>query len=268
MNKERIVCAMFFSVLLFGSSLLAVILLGEEQVALAQGSSLEDRFRQSSDLFSQQTFQDSNNTIVEDITEPATPSAPAPAPAPLPTSPTTSDSPSLADTQRTSRDQRIVQQGTLTSSTDPLPGHEEHQSATILRLRNDNAVYSGILTFTASNEVEVQVFHRISSSSPSSIGIPESFGTLATTPLPDGSGTIVISSIVPDYDSSGPFTASIPFTGNSLSLHNVDGVPFAASYTVTADVVGPPETINDIVTEPAATPSAESDEQEEGENNN
>ena len=45
----------------------------------------------------------------------------------------------------------IVQQGIVTSSTDPLPGHEAHQSATILRLRDDNAVYSGVLTLQLIN---------------------------------------------------------------------------------------------------------------------
>ena len=150
--------------------------------------------------------------------------------------------------------QKIVQQGTVTSTTDPLPGHEEHQSASILRLRSDDGIYSGVVTFTASNPVEMQVFHKVSdSSSPSEISIPESFGTLTTTPLPDGSGSIIITSIVPDYGSSGPFTASVPFTGNSLSLHNTEGEPFAATYTVSADVLGPANKANDIGTSPGTT---------------
>ena len=56
--------------------------------------------------------------------------------------------------------QEIGQQGVVTSLVDPLPGHEAHQSATILRLRDDNAVYSGALTFTVTKPVEVQVLHR------------------------------------------------------------------------------------------------------------
>jgi hypothetical protein len=39
--------------------------------------------------------------------------------------------------------QQIVKQGIATSSPDPLPGHQAHQSITILRLSPDNRVYLG-----------------------------------------------------------------------------------------------------------------------------
>ena len=128
--------------------------------------------------------------------------------------------------------QTISQQGLVTSSTDPLPGHETHQSAVILRLRPDNAVYDGTLTFTASKPVEVQVLHRAPNSTVPTI--PTEFGALNVLPLPGGEGSVTISNIVPQYQEGG-FVASLPFSGNAISLHNIDGEPFAASYSVTAD---------------------------------
>src|SRR5215211_2921192 len=129
--------------------------------------------------------------------------------------------------------QTISQQGLVTSSTDPLPGHETHQSAVILRLRADNAVYDGTLTFTASKPVEVQVLHRAPNSTVPTI--PTEFGALNVLPLPGGEGSVTISNIIPQYQEGG-FVASLPFSGNAISLHNIDGEPFAASYSVTADV--------------------------------
>src|SRR5215204_7354648 len=128
--------------------------------------------------------------------------------------------------------QKISQQGLVTSSTDPLPGHETHQSAVILRLRADNAVYDGTLTFTASKPVEVQVLHRAPNSTVPTI--PTEFGALNVLPLPGGEGSVTISNIVPEFQEGG-FVASLPFSGNAISLHNIDGEPFAASYSVTAD---------------------------------
>ena len=132
---------------------------------------------------------------------------------------------------------QVVQQGIVTSSTDPLPGHESHQSAVILRLRNDNAVYTGTLTFTATKPVEVQVLHRsLNSTIPA---IDEEFGTMSILPL-GGSGTVTISNIIPTYpEGSTSFVASIPFSGNAISLHNIDGEPFSGSFTVAGQIVGP-----------------------------
>ena len=55
--------------------------------------------------------------------------------------------------QETAVGQKIVRQGTVSSDVDPLKGHEGHQAAVILPPRNDSAVYSGTLTFTASKPV-------------------------------------------------------------------------------------------------------------------
>jgi hypothetical protein len=156
--------------------------------------------------------------------------------------------------------QKIVQQGVVTSSTDPLPGHEAHQSAVILKLRNDNSLYDGILTFTASNPVEVQILHRsLNSTTPT---IPEEFGTLNVLPLPGNAGTVTISNIIPEYP-EGAFVATVPFSGNAISLHNIDGDPFVASYSVAANIDGPAQRSDDISAAETPTEVQTIEEEEE-----
>ena len=162
--------------------------------------------------------------------------------------------------------QEIVQQGVVTSSVDPLPGHEAHQSATILRLRDDNAVYSGTLTFTATKPVEVQVLHRNMTAPGANVtagpGIPDEFGALSILPLPGNNGLVSISNIIPQFpEDSTTFAGSLPFTGNAIALHNIEGEPFASTYTVSAEVVGTADRADDI----GAAPTDEQEEEDQEE---
>src|SRR5918995_2697948 len=156
--------------------------------------------------------------------------------------------------------QKIVQQGVVTSSTDPLPGHEAHQSAVILRLRNDNSLYDGTLTFTASKPVEVQILHRSPNSTTPTV--PTEFGTLNVLPLPGNAGSVTISNIIPEYPEGG-FVATLPFSGNAISLHNIEGEPFVASYSVAADVDGPVQRVDDISAAETSTEVQAIEEEEE-----
>jgi hypothetical protein len=149
--------------------------------------------------------------------------------------------------------QQIIQQGIVTSSPDPLPGHQAHQSITILRLREDNAVYSGTITFTTTRPVEVQILHRdmtkAGSQQSSMPGISEKFGKLTILQLPGGNGQVTISNVVPKFTEGitvTTYAASVPFSGNAVALHNSEGKPFAASYTVTADVLGAAKRVDEI----------------------
>jgi hypothetical protein len=143
------------------------------------------------------------------------------------------------------------------SSPDPLPGHEKHQSVTVLRLRSDNAVYSGRVTFTATatQPVEVQILHRnMTTTTPEGSDvipvIPERFGKLNILQLPGGNGQVTITNVEPKFtEGATSFAASVPFSGNAIALHNLDGKQFVASYTVTADVLGPAERVDDIAKE-------------------
>jgi hypothetical protein len=165
-------------------------------------------------------------------------------------------------TQEQGDSKKIVQQGVVTSSPDPLPGHEAHQSVTILRLKGDNTIYEGTLSFIASKPVEVQIIYRnmTSASNNQSPQISTQFGTMNIVPLPGGQGSVVSSLILPQYpEEATSFSASIPFAGNGLALHNLAGDEFVATYTVVADEVGPAERADEIV-----NPPAEEEGEEEG----
>ena len=145
---------------------------------------------------------------------------------------------------------RIVQQGTATSQQDPLPGHEGHQYVEILPLMQDGSVYSGVVTYTATEPVEI-VIPNVQTLNETEQGILNTtddeeapFGTLLTSPL-DNQTSIAITLITPPYGDTPVPSASIPFTGNALWLHTLDGTPFVASYAVSAQVV-PAETQNNI----------------------
>ena len=145
---------------------------------------------------------------------------------------------------------RIVQQGTATSQMDPLPGHEGHQYVEILPLMQDGSVYSGVLTYTATEPVEV-VIPNVQTLNETEQGILNTtddeeapFGTLLTSPL-DNQTSIAITLITPPYGETPVPSASIPFTGNALWLHTLDGTPFVASYAVSAQVL-PAETQNNV----------------------
>jgi hypothetical protein len=159
---------------------------------------------------------------------------------------------SAQETETTSNNgERIVQQGMATSSPDPLPGHESHQSITILRLRDDNAVYSGRVTFTTTQPVEVQILHRdMTANSTAGLPvIPDKFGSLAMIQLPGDNGRVTITNVVPKFTEGATgtsFAASVPFSGNAVALHNLEGEPFFATYTATAEVLGEATRVDDI----------------------
>ena len=147
----------------------------------------------------------------------------------------------------------FAQQGTLTSKQDPLLGHEAHQIAIILPPRDDNAIYQGTLTFTSSKPTEVVILQNFANQT----AVDPSYGGVATAPL--GKGTVAISLLTPQF---GPIaSASIPFAGNALALHNIEGEPFAATYTVSGSVAQA-QTYNEINPPPLAE-AAEADEEEE-----
>jgi hypothetical protein len=171
--------------------------------------------------------------------------------------------------------QQIIQQGIVTSTPDPLPGHEAHQSITILRLKAGNPTYEGTLSFTASKPVEVQILHRnmtASSGNAPAAGVPiisPEFGTMSILPLPGGNGQVVSSLVLPQYpEDATSFSASLPFAGNGLALHNIDGEQFVATYTLVADQVGEAQRADDIGIAAEENVADEEEDEEEDEENN
>jgi hypothetical protein len=96
-------------------------------------------------------------------------------------------------------------------------------------------------------------------------------------PLPGNAGSVTISNIIPEYP-EGAFVATLPFSGNAISLHNIEGEPFVASYSVAADVDGPVQRVDDISAVETSTevqaieeeeePTEEEDSQNDDNNNN
>ena len=78
-----------------------------------------------------------------------------------------------------------IRQGIVTSSIDPLPRHEGQQMATVLPFRQDGSMYSGVLTYTATEPVEVAILNMgtLNETEQSIVNVPEEdseFGTLLT----------------------------------------------------------------------------------------
>jgi len=141
-----------------------------------------------------------------------------------------------------------IHQGIITSSQNPLPGLEEEQRATILPFRQDGSIYTGVLTFTATEPVDVVILNMqtLNETERSILNATEDaeFGTLPASQLDDQT-SLVITSITPTYGDSPSPSASIPFAGNALWLLTPDGTPFAASYAVSAEVL-PSEIMNNM----------------------
>ena len=132
--------------------------------------------------------------------------------------------------------QTIVWQGTVSSFKDPLKGHESHQVAVILPPREDQAVYTGVISFIASKPVEVVTLHDYTLGN---MTIPDKFGVVMKAPTPWREGGEVATAMMAlDYPKNTPtFSANVPFVGNALCLHTTNGDQFVATYTVVAQVL-------------------------------
>jgi hypothetical protein len=144
---------------------------------------------------------------------------------------------------------RTVQIGTVTSSPVPLPGLEGEQRATILPLTQDGSIYSGVLTYTASEPVNVvilniQNLNETERALLNATGDDAELGPLLTAQL-DNQTSIAITQITPQYGDSPAPSASIPFAGNAVWLHLAEDTPFSATYAVSAQTQQA-ETMNNI----------------------
>jgi hypothetical protein len=163
---------------------------------------------------------------------------------------------------------RTVQEGTVTSSPVPLPGLEGTQRATILPLTEDGSIYSGVLTYTASEPVNVvilnvQNLNETERALVNATGDDAVFGPLVTAQL-DNQTSLAISQITPQYGDSPAPSASIPFAGNAVWLHLPEDTPFVATYAVSAQTQQA-ETMNNIsnlTATAAAEEGAAADEEE------
>jgi hypothetical protein len=153
--------------------------------------------------------------------------------------------------------QTIVHRG-IVSSEEPnhviLPPGEEPHGVSILPHREDGASYAGVLTFTATEPVEIGLSHRldVDNSTLSQLD-PKILDNLLlgqqTNRTEKGlPGVISVPSIIiPDYGTQPPyFSASLPFAASSVWLRTPHGEPFIALYEVVAEVIQPQAFVADI----------------------
>ncbi|MGI9566736.1 MAG: hypothetical protein ACR2LL_06955 [Nitrosopumilus sp.] len=126
---------------------------------------------------------------------------------------------------------KIRMQETVASIQDPFPGHESHDIAIIFPPEQD-VLYSGTLTFSASRPVEIVVWHEYEQpeGAPANIfQVQKEDGTKYAFSL------IMLGEKGEDGISEakgGVRSASTPFAGSGLAVHTLDGEPFTVSYSV------------------------------------
>jgi hypothetical protein len=108
---------------------------------------------------------------------------------------------------------------TITSVKDPGIGHETHQLAIILP--PSNQTYSGILTYSASEEVQLVALHG---------PLAEGEDVGQATWSPDGKTKFALTFIEPKTS-----MGSWEFSGNALAVHTKKTTPFTVSYSVVAE---------------------------------
>jgi len=110
----------------------------------------------------------------------------------------------------------------------PLPGPEAHPVLIAAPLRDDGKIYSGIVSFTASQPVEAVILHKYNLISNSSV-VAEPLNTS----VDDGK---FAASVMKQFTESSFNAGSFVFAGNALAFHNLAGNPFIVTYTVDGDV--------------------------------
>ncbi len=150
-------------------------------------------------------------------------------------------------------EQTVFRQGFVASA--QARNNESSHVAVILPHRDDGKSYSGILTFSASQPVEVGLLQRLSIDNGTlsqidfkkyGVSTPQWIRDISPQHNVSQTGLQVIAGLKPSYGTSTPYySASIPFVANGVTLWSHTGTPFLAAYQVSAKVAQP-ETVNSI----------------------
>ena len=120
-------------------------------------------------------------------------------------------------------------QGTITSEATPIPGLEDTESAMILPPEENGLVSTGVITYASSEPIQVAVLNMqdLNATERQILNATDSpFGTIPAVQL-DNETSVALSLI------NEPATAgTVQFSGNAVMLHNADGTPFAATYSL------------------------------------
>ena len=122
--------------------------------------------------------------------------------------------------------EKIVVSDVLPSATRNQYNNTNEQYATVLAPRSDGSIYSGVITFTASEPVRIEIQHALNLDNTTF-----NKNQLRNMIKYINNQPISVSSIVPSY-SNNSFSSSIPFTGKALEFSYEK--PFMVMYTVSA----------------------------------
>ena len=118
--------------------------------------------------------------------------------------------------ERIDKQEKQSKEGTIQSVQDAGRGHESHQLAILLA--PENTVKVGVVTYTASEPVQLVVLHG-------PLGPGDDMGQPVWSP--DGSTKFALT-FVDEGKGSGTFE----FAGNALALHTMNAAPFQATYSI------------------------------------
>jgi hypothetical protein len=131
----------------------------------------------------------------------------------------------------------VVEQRTEMSSPAPVrhPGQPLHEVVFALPLRDDEKLWSGKVTFTASKPIEVEVLHPFEPNGK----IDTKHGEPYHAVLP-GNRSIAISHLrnlvdIPiEINGTGISSGTLEFVGSALVFHKTSGEPFTVTYSLDA----------------------------------
>jgi hypothetical protein len=146
------------------------------------------------------------------------------------------DSSSILDN---SSDNTFIEQKTVMSQPAPIrhPGQPSHEVVFALPLRDDEKVWSGTVTFTASKPIETEILHTYAPEQK-----PDSLHGEPYHAVLPGNKSIAITHMrdiidVPiEINGIGISSGSFNFVGNALVFHKTNGEPFTVTYTIDASV--------------------------------
>ncbi len=140
----------------------------------------------------------------------------------------------LATGQTTSNETSVTFTGTAESTSDALPGHSMHQAIVVLPARHDGDMWVGTISWVSSKPVELRLLYDYNYNLHPDVlhGIPP------ITQFQLGKvGEVAIALIKPTnvITTGGAYYAGTePFVAKAVALHNIQGVPFTATYAVDA----------------------------------
>jgi hypothetical protein len=241
MSKIGMTCSALTSCkILFGAFLLSAIVVGYYGVSPTSAQQVQP----------QSTVVGSANATTTNSTVPPSPQLPSQSLGQVQDQQSTNRT-LLASQIEPELDEYFVWSGLVSSNIDGLPSPEDDgQSAVILPLRGDDALYSGTLTFQSNSPVDVVVWNQAAPGNDTAI--PEDFGDTSDF------GSILNKTVIPIVIASGT-SGSVPFVGNTLELIGGEE-SFAATYALNA-IAKRPELVSDLTTLGNFTTSEEGEEE-------